>query len=851
MADLRLLPAAATAWAAAWWVTGPGSGAPGLVAGPVALVVVALVLARLVHVRPRHAVPGAARLGLDVRGPGRAGLPHATLAHATLAAAGLLAVLISGHVHLAGRAPVAAIAASGVTATLTGTVVSEPAGVSYGHAQAAAQAPAGSLGAVVGTSDQRWALAVRAITARGVTTSARAQVEVTAPAGGDVAYGSEVVVTGRLRPAEPGDPEAARLGATAVAAEPPAGLHHVTAVLRSALLAVTDDLSSQARGLVPGAAIGDTSRVPPELDDAMLVSGLTHVTAVSGSHFAIVVAVLTALAATARLPRAGRVLLVAVAAGGFVALVRPEPSVLRAAAMTALALAGTSLGRPSQAVPALGATILALLVVDPWLSRSFGFALSATATAGLVLLTAPLAARLTPWTGGPLAFALAVPVAAQLACGPVLVLLDPSVSAVSVVANLLAAPALVPATLLGLTATLLSPWLPALAHAVAWAAGGATWWIAEVAVRSAALPGARLPWLAGVAGSLLLAGLTLVALWALLRRGPRSGWPEAWRYAARSGVRRAVTARRRSSVPRRIVAGSAVVAIVVVIVVAIPRVLRPAPEIPPDWQVVACDVGQGDGLVLRSGPQSAVVVDVGPDGDAVGRCLDSLGVTRIDLLVLSHYHADHVGGLPAVLAGRDVAAALVSPLDAPAANAEWVLGTLADAAVPVQVAAAGDRGTTGSAAWEVLLAGLPGARDVGDPGTRGEAPASGGEGGDGANDASVVLAVSTADLDVVLLGDLEDAGQAALLGELRGRGAGAVDVVKVAHHGSREQSDGLAELLDPAVAVVSSGEGNTYGHPTDAALDLYEGVGAAVVRTDECGTFALVVRGGTVSLAGC
>lgn len=121
----------------------------------------------------------------------------------------------------------------------------------------------------------------------------------------------------------------------------------------------------------------------------------------------------------------------------------------------------------------------------------------------------------------------------------------------------------------------------------------------------------------------------------------------------------------------------------------------------------------------------------------------------------------------------------------------------------------------------------------------------------GANDASIALLVTTSQLTLVALGDLEDGGQEALDRTLRARAGGAeVDVVKVAHHGSRVQSPGLAATLSPAVAIVSSGE-NTYGHPTDAALDLYESVGAVVLRTDRCGTFALVVQDGALAVAGC
>ena len=132
------------------------------------------------------------------------------------------------------------------------------------------------------------------------------------------------------------------------------------------------------------------------------------------------------------------------------------------------------LGRQAQAVPALCATVLVLLVVDPFLARSYGFVLSVLATAALVLGVAPLTRRLERWMPSWLALALAVPLAAQLACAPVLVLLDPSVSLYAVPANLLAAPALVSSTVLGVLGALCAPWWPAAAGLLAEVAGWST-----------------------------------------------------------------------------------------------------------------------------------------------------------------------------------------------------------------------------------------------------------------------------------------------------------------------------------------------------------------------------------------
>src|SRR5690606_11441250 len=251
--------------------------------------------------------------------------------------------------------------------------------------------------------------------------------------------------------------------------------------------------------------------------------------------------------------RPARVAVAGAAMAGCAVLVHPEASVLRAAAMGAVGVVGIALGRPSRAVAALGVGVVVLLVVDPWLARSYGFVLSVAATAGLALLTAPIARRLAPWCGRTAAHVVAVPVAAQAACAPVLVLLDPSVSTWAVPANLLAAPALGPATVLGVLATLVAPWWPPAATALGWSAGLFTGWIAGVARVFADLPGARLPWPGGVGGLLLLAVLTAGALAVVLgsRALREAGERRAVRTASRPPLReragRAVRDLRRSA----------------------------------------------------------------------------------------------------------------------------------------------------------------------------------------------------------------------------------------------------------------------------------------------------------------
>ncbi|MEG3616659.1 ComEC/Rec2 family competence protein [Isoptericola haloaureus] len=808
--DLRLVPVVATAWVVAWTLTGPWTS----VARPLT-VVGALV-----------ALGCAAAVAAGVRR--RGGPVGPVVAHGALVAACLVAVAASVAVQTAARGPLAGLADDGATATVDGRVVS-------------------SARAAVHGDGSRWVLAVDSVVARGVRSAAVGHVLVTAP-GEPPRFGAAVRARVRLAPPSFGAGVVAAGRATTPVAEsaPPGPSGRATHTLRTALLDVTDGLSDQARGLVPGAAVGDTSRVPAELEDALRVTGLTHVTAVSGSHFAIVLTAAGAACVALRAPPAVRVGLLAAVGVGFVLLVRPEPSVLRAAWTCAVTLVALVLGRPAAGFPALATAATVLLVVDPWQARSFGFALSCAATAGIVLLTGPLSRRLAPWCGRGPAFALAVPLAAQAACGPVLILLDPALPSTAVLANLLAAPALVPATVLALVATLAAPWAPGAAGAVAWLAGIPTGWIATVATTAAALPGARLPWLAGPGGAALLAVVTAVVLALVLRRPPGQGWPvgraPADRLSAlRRRVRLAHRPRRSPGVRGGRVRGSGgaatagAVVLVTVLGVALGTVLVaprtvPAAGVPPDWQVVACDVGQGDALVVRSGPRAAVVVDVGPPGDGAARCLRRLGVDRVDLLVLSHFHADHVGGLEGVLAGRTVVAALVSPLDDPADAARRTRAALARHEVPVEVAVSARQGTAGDVAWTVLGADA---------------------GAGGANEASVAIALRTAaGVDVVALGDLEEPGQERLAADLAAGGYpdGAVEVVKMAHHGSAAQSADLARRLAPGVVLVSVGQ-NDYGHPTRTALDLYRAVGSEVVRTDRCGTASLSVRAGGLVLA--
>ncbi|WP_262001083.1 ComEC/Rec2 family competence protein [Microbacterium sp. Mcb102] len=580
--------------------------------------------------------------------------------------------------------------------------------------------------------------------------------------------------------------------------EPASGVFGVAAALKHAFVERSLRLPEPGAGLLPGLAVGDTRAVSIELNDDMRTSGLSHLTAVSGANCAIVVGGIFWIAALCGAGRMLRVVLAVVGLAGFVVLVTPEPSVIRAAVMAAVGMLTVLLGRPSAGAGMLSLCAAGILLVDPWLAATPGFALSVAASGALILLAPPLARGFGRIMPGPVALALAVPFAAQLACGPIIALFAEQQSLIGIAANIIAAPAAPIATVVGLLACLAAP-LPGLADLLASWAWLPAAWIAATATTTARLPGAQLLLPAGIGSALLVALVSACIAVVVIRSGPQS------RGAAtgRGGI---------------IVQRAAAAVLIVVLSLAGARVVLDGPlataTTPEGWTIAACDVGQGDALLVRSAARVALI-DTGPAPEPLAACLRSLGIGHIDLLVLTHFDLDHVGGVAAVQ-GR-VGAVLHGP--ALEEDERRLLADLAASGAQVDEAWAGQRGDLGEAAWRVLWP------------VRGSAAFPAG------NDASVVMEFGGGGVPRSLyLGDLSAAPQRMLLRTAR---LGHYDVVKVAHHGSADQDAGLYEAVQARVALFSVGADNDYGHPRIETLDLLSATGAQALRTDRQGRILL------------
>ncbi len=549
--------------------------------------------------------------------------------------------------------------------------------------------------------------------------------------------------SGRLR----GDPYAATIGGAAVTLL--ARAHTPALALGNGLRGfvvgrLEPHLPEPAAALLAGFLVGDTTRLDDNHLDALRSSGLTHYVAVSGSNVALFLGAWWLVSGPVPIGPRTR------AAGGLVALVvfvvatRWEPSVVRAATMAAMVLTGRILGFPVSVWRALGAAVTVLLLVSGDLATDVGFQLSVGATAGVVVAARISVVRRPVW----LWRSLAVAAAAQLAVMPVLLATFGTVPLLSPVANLIAAPLVSTATVVG-------------------AAGLAV-------------------------GSDAVISIGLVAADAVLLVATRvAGWPQLDVVGALVVVSGFAALRSVRLRPAVIVAG-----VVWLVVAAWPVARSPWPEL------IFLDVGQGDALLLRDPVGGAVLVDGGADPLVLRSALRRHGVHRLELMVVTHGDADHVGGLQDIFDHAAVAEVWFPDLQPQSGLLAELLDAAAARGVPVTGVRAGIRVTLGATHLQVLS-----------PARRFAAE----------NDGSVVLLVTAGAATALLTGDIESVAQA----ELPPLNP---SVLHVPHHGSATTDLRWLEATVGEVAVISVGP-NTFGHPTQVVLDTLAEAGTRVYTT--------------------
>lgn len=594
------------------------------------------------------------------------------------------------------------------------------------------------------------------------------------------------------------------LGEVRVEASPPR-FQYLASKFRSGLHNALAGTDQRVAGLVPGLALGDTSNSTDELNAEMKASGLTHLTAVSGSNVTMLIAIILALGRKLKFKHSTNYILAVLGLAAFVIIVRPQPSVIRATAMGLVMVYALFSRSQKSPLPALTASVIALIAIDPWLAISYGFALSVGATAGLLLLAKNLLStfdqhlpkRIPEW----LVLGLVVTICAQVAVFPILVGLNSAVSLASLPANLISVPLSGPTMVLGLVAALLAPIAFPLAKLIAVIATVPAWgivWCAQFFANQKLLV---IPWPHGAGGVLLalgavVAGIHLRLNWRTLTRVQRNSALVTW-------------------------------------VICISFLwFRPAEKlikwVPSDWQIVSCDVGQGDATVIKVSIHEAIVVDVGGNPDLIDRCLTDLGIKKIPLLLLTHFHADHVVGLPGALNRREVGQIRISPLADPPLTTKFVYGVLADKSMTAQV----------MSYPEYLKLGVVELFCIWPEQTAAQSMSS--------NNASVSLLIragETNSLTLLLPGDIEQPAQDQIVSKI---GNLKVDVIKVPHHGSRNQSTEFAQQSYAKLALVSAGRDNNYGHPAPETVFLYESIGAKVIRTDEHGSIAVQKAGNSL-----
>jgi len=617
------------------------------------------------------------------------------------------------------------------------------------------------------------------------------------PAGLAVAAGYVTLVEATWIP-RPGT--AGRSGGVLVVkgAGPPGGTPSLPARLRTALSLASRALYGSRAPLVDALVLGRRGGIEPELQDRFAQSGLVHLLSISGFHVGLIAAWALLVARLLRARRETALVAAAATSAAYVAFLGWPAPATRAAVLAVVVARCRVRQRHVRGDEVLAATCLAVLLIDPWAALDLGGWLSATALWG--------ATRFSRWTDEALGRSfgwrtLGSSVGATLATAPITAWALGTVAPVGILLNFAAIPiaaAAVPGVLVSL---LMYPVLLPLAKPFAAGAGLMLHLLELVAAAGAVVPGGHLLLEPGrFAGTAPWVVVLAAGLWTT---APRTTLPEAGRRA-----------------------GWAVTAALWVVLADAP--LLAAGDGGRGLTLHFLDVGQGDAAVVSTPGGHWILVDAGPAGEGadagrrvVAPFLQRQGARSLSLAVVSHAHADHLGGLPAVMARLRTGLVIEPGADVPDPRYTRFLDRLLADGVPWHPARAGDRFELDGVRFTVLH------------------PVPGWTGwGEDVNEDSLVLLLEYGDFQALFAGDAGFPAEAAMRERLR-----RVDLLKVGHHGSRGSTgDAWLDALAPPVAVISLGR-NDYGHPSPLTLERLHAHGVAVHRTDREGMITVVTDG--------
>ncbi len=573
--------------------------------------------------------------------------------------------------------------------------------------------------------------------------------------------------------------------------------------------------------LARGFVLGRDERIDPQTVDDFRRAGLSHLLAVSGENVTLLALLAMPLLAALGMGLRERLLWVLGLIAVYVPLTGAGPSIQRAGVMGAMGVLATLAGRRASRLYALAVAAILTLAVDPRVATDVGWQLSFAAVVGILLLAAPIRAAIATrigWGGwrGALAEGVAVTTSATLATAPLIAYDFGTVSTATLVANLLAMPAVAPAMWLGMASAAAGqvPGFPVEAfNAVNALLLG---YIAQVAAWCGRPGWAYLQVRLGIGGlvaSYLGMALTVVFAFRLAHRrriaSLRRTSPRCNALTPLSGE---------NALHRRLRARVSVALAVAAVVTALAWSTsadggRASPQVA-GLRIEVLDIGQGDSILLQPANAPAILVDGGPPGDGLAAKLHGAGVDRLGAAVVTHYQSDHAGGIEELL-GRFP----IQRLAYAQPNRRLLWEARAAGVAPQRIVAGGEI-RSGELRVDVIW---PPASLVSEP-LAGADP----------NERAVVAVARWRRFSMLLTADAE--------AEAVPIDPGPIDVLKVAHHGSDDA--GLGSMLDrtrPKLAVVSVGAGNPYGHPTPGTLATLARHGIRTLRTDRVGTIVLDV----------